>query len=373
MKGSYYMSNLDNSLNTATESDVAAQEEEQFSLDSMPKILSYGQEATKGISQFSDEILNQFNLSFVQESTKLLTTLNQLMKRFDRGDFKDEPKGLFGKIFNKAKSAAGDIYDKYTVFSKEIDKIFVEIKKYELEIQETNQTMDQMYQKNMEYYALLDKYIKNARIYLEENIITEIKKAEEQHGDAGLDGLAQIQIGRFMEIKDNIEQRIYDLELAKAVSLQTAPQIKLIQKGNYNLLRKINSAFVITMPLFKQGIIQAITLKRQKIHMNSMEALDESTNRLLKQNAQNVIENTKMSVQLNQNSSVRMETLEESYNTILNGIQEVEEIQKQNQKQRGESLKKLEELKIALISGKPIPKAEEIQDEQEVPDQGQQS
>lgn len=360
------MSDLENSLERTTDTEITVPQKDQFALDSTAKILTYGQEATEGISKFSDDILSHISLSFVDESTKLLTTLNQLMSRFDKGDFKtEESKGLFGKLFHKAKTTADDLYNKYAVFSKEIDKIFTEIRKYETEIQQTNQTMEEMYQKNMEYHNQLDQYIQKAQAYLNEQIEPQIQQPDESQEEASQDGLDQIQKGRMAEIKDSIEQRIYDLELAKAVSLQTAPQIKLIQKGNYNLLRKINSAFVITMPLFKQGIIQAITLKRQKMQMESMKALDESTNQLLKKNAIDVIENSKMSVQLNQNSSVKIETLEESYNTILNGIREVDEIQKQNQKQRKVSLKRLEELKTALVSGKSIPQIKEAANPQE--------
>ncbi|MBP7175831.1 MAG: toxic anion resistance protein [Thermoclostridium sp.] len=367
------MSNLDDSLEKTTETEITVQPKELLPLDSTANILTYGHEATEGISKFSDDILGQINLNYVDESTKLLTTLNQLMSRFDKGDFKtEESKGLFGKLFQKAKTTADELYDKYAVFSKEIDKIFEEIKKYEQEIQQTNLNMEEMYQKNMEYYSLLDQYIQNAQAYLNEHVEPQIQKPDDQQEEASQSaGLDQIQESRLLEIKDSIEQRIYDLELAKAVSLQTAPQIKLIQKGNYNLLRKINSAFVITMPLFKQGIIQAITLKRQKVQMDSMAALDESTNKLLKKNAIDVIENTKMSVQLNQNSSVKIETLEESYSTILNGIREVDEIQKQNQKQRKESLKKLETLKTALVSGKPIPQIDEADIAEDDSNQGE--
>lgn len=367
------MSTSDNSLELANKTQRLIQGDEKLDLESPAKILSFGQDATKGISQFSDELLNQFSLSIVDESAKLLTNLNKLMERFDNGDFKaEEPKGFLGKLFKKAKDAADDLYNKYTVFSKEIDKIFIEIKKFELEIQDTNQNMDVMYQKNMDFYASLDNYINQARTYLNEQIKNQIQILQDQHSVNDQDGLAQIELGRMMELEDALEQRIYDLEFAKAVSLQTAPQIKLIQKGNYNLLRKINSAFVITMPLFRQGIIQAITLKRQKMHMDSMAALDESTNRLLKQNARNVVENAKMSTLLNQNSSVRIETIEESYHTIINGIKEVDEIQKQNQSQREQSLQKLERLKAGLITGKPIQEMEEHSNEQEVSNQSQQ-
>ena len=332
----------------------------EIMLDTPDKILSFGEDATKGISRFADNILSQFNLSFAEQSSKLLTTVNHLMSRFDKGDFQEEAsKGIFSKLLQKAKKAAVDLFDKYTAFNKEIDKIFIDIKKYELEIKDSNEMMDKMYEENIRFYGELEKYVHIAGSFLKDKVDPVIQSLEERIADEG-NGMAQIEMGKYKEIKDTLEQRIYDLELAKAVSLQTAPQIKLIQKGNYNLIRKINSAFVITMPLFKQGIIQAITIKRQKVHMDSMKALDDSTNKLLLQNAQNIVDNAKTSVQMNQNSSVRIETIEESYNTIINGIKEVEQMQQDNRKQREESIKKLEQFKNALLTGKSLKVEEEV-------------
>ena len=193
---------------------------------------------------------------------------------------------------------------------------------------------------------------------MEEVVDTKIESLSRQ-AEEDENGLARIELGKYLELKDLLEQRIYDLEMAKAVSIQSAPQIKLIQKGNYNLIRKINSSFVITMPLFKQGIIQAITIKRQKLQMQSMAALDESTNKLLKQNAQNIVENTKATIAMNQNSAVNMNTLIESYNTIIFGMKEMESLQTENRKRREESLHMMEVLKTSLITGKPVEKPEE--------------
>lgn len=341
--------------NVTTDIDVIRETEGNALVFNTPNdILEFGNEATVGISKFSDEILSQISLSYTSESSRLLKNLNNLMERFDKSDFTDEEKENFlRKLFNKAKKGIDAIHDKYTAFSKEVDKIFIEIKKYELEVKESNDLLLNMYDKNMDFYSQLDGYVMKAREYLADEVTPKLNELETRISETG-EGQAQLEIGKFTEIKEVMEQRIYDLELAKAVSLQTAPQIKLIQKGNYNLSRKINSAFVITLPLFKQEIIQAITIKRQKIQMDSMSALDESTNKLLKQNAENIVANTKRSVEFNRTSAVRVETLEQSYNTIINGIREVEDLEAENRAERENSMKRLEELRHSLITGKPI-------------------
>lgn len=329
--------------------------EDTVTLDRPEKILTFGEEATKGISQFADEILSKLNLTHADESSRLLTILNNLMSRFDKGDFDGsaDKKGILSSLISKIKKRPVDLPEKYTVFSKEIDQIFSDIKRYELEINHNNDMLDRMYEQNMKFYEELGRCIKIAASYLHEKINQAIRSLEAETQDAS-DGMPQIQLGRYQEIRDILEQRINDLELAKAVSLQIAPQIKLIQRGNYNLIRKINSAFVITMPLFKQNIIQAITLSRQKLYVDSMKALDDSTNRLLLQNARNVVLNTKATVEINQSSAVRVETIEESYNTIINGIKDIEQLQEENRRQREDSLKKLDTLRNALMLKRPV-------------------
>lgn len=322
-------------------------------------ILSFGKEATQGISLFSDKILSQFSLSYADESSKMLNTLNTLMNKFNKEDFSDtEQTGFMAKLLSGFRKKTEDLLDKYTLFNKEIDKIFIEIKKYEYELTDNNSLMEKMYEENMQLYAQLEDYIKTCKQFVEEVIDPKMETLSRQ-ADENENGLARIELGKYLELKDLLEQRIYDLEMAKAVSVQSAPQIKLIQKGNYNLIRKINSSFVITLPLFKQGIIQAITVKRQKLHMQSMAALDESTNRLLKQNAQNIVENTKSTIAMNQNSAVSINTLIESYNTIIYGMKEMETLQAENRKRREESMQMIELLKTSLLTGKPVERIEE--------------
>lgn len=114
---------------------------------------------------------------------------------------------------------------------------------------------------------------------------------------------------------------------------------------NMNLVRKINSAFIITLPVFKQALAQAIMLKRQKIQADSMAALDEKTNELLIKNARNTVEQSKMTARMASGSSVKIETLETTWRTIVSGIDETRSIQDNARKQRAEDQKRLEVIK----------------------------
>jgi uncharacterized protein YaaN involved in tellurite resistance len=142
-----------------------------------------------------------------------------------------------------------------------------------------------------------------------------------------------------------LEQRTQDLRTAESVAIQSIPMIKTMAFSNMNLIRKINSAFIITLPVFKQALAQAIMLKRQRIQAESMAALDEKTNELLIKNAKNTVEQSKMVAKLASGSSVKVDTLEKTWHTIVSGIDETRMIQENAKKQRIEDKARLESIK----------------------------
>lgn len=321
------------------------------------KILALGEEAARRISGFSDEVLDRMSRSFDMDSAGLLSRLDYLMSRFDKGDFRARLYGgLLSKLFKTDRKAAERLYEKYIAFSKEVDRIFIEIKKYEYEIKDTNEILLGMYDEIIKYHTELEKEIQCGKTYLSRELEPYIRLLGQRYAVEGT-AAARMESVKFAEAREMLEQRIYDLELARALSLQTAPIIKLIQKGNSNLVRKINSAFVVTLPLFKQTVIQAITRKRQKIYMDSMAAIDASSNRLLRQNAKSIAGRMKMSRQADAVNPER-NAIEESYNAIINGIREIGQLQKENLKQRESGIHQLEDIKAAITVGAAIGRPE---------------
>lgn len=153
-----------------------------------------------------------------------------------------------------------------------------------------------------------------------------------------------------------LEQRTQDLRTAESVALQSIPMIKTIQFSNMNLVRKINSAFIITLPVFKQALAQAIMLKRQKIQADAISALDERTNEMLLKNARNTIEQAKITTRLAAGSSIKADTLETTWRTIMNGLDETKKIQESDRAQRIQDQAKLEAIKKDFMSKYNIPK-----------------
>jgi uncharacterized protein YaaN involved in tellurite resistance len=308
-------------------------------------LIEYGSTPANEISSFSSKVLNTVKKSTLEDSSVMMKELAGIMDKFDPKDF-EKDKGLLNKFFNNAKKAIEKILAKYQTIGGDIEKINIEMNKYKVELLQINQVLEDLYNSNFRYYELLEKYIVAGNMILEEVNKNELPKLEEKAQTGN-----QMDVIRLDDLKNRIEllsDRVNNLEGAKVVALQTAPQIRMIQKGNYKLTAKIQSAFIITIPLFKQALVQAITLKRQKIMKDSMDALDEATNRLLIQNA-NMTANQSREIAKMSTGSIDMETLENTWKTIKQGIIDTRAIEEENKIKREENVKKLHSIQEDVI------------------------
>ncbi|MEH6906466.1 toxic anion resistance protein [Neobacillus drentensis] len=306
------------------------------------QVLEFGKEPAVQISRFSDQILNNMRTTKVEDSGELLKQLGRIMDKFDAKDFQKTSGGFFGKLFKKGEKVVEKLFGKYQTMGSEIDKVYIEISKYQHEMVDSTNMLEQMYEQNYQYYLTLEKYIVAGEIKVEELKNNQLPQLEAR--SASGDQLASMQLDSLKNVLELLEQRIYDLEMAKMVSLQTAPQIRLLQRGNTKLIGKINSAFVTTIPIFKNGLIQAMAAKRQKLVADSMSELDRRTNEMLLKNAQNISQQSTDIARLAGGPSIKIETIEESWNIIIKGMQETRAIEEENKRMRIEGTKRLEQL-----------------------------
>jgi uncharacterized protein YaaN involved in tellurite resistance len=305
------------------------------------ELLEFGKEPAVQISQFSDRILSMMRTTEVTDSGEMLKQLGKIMDRFDKKDFEEKKGGLLGKLFNRGNDMIEKIFGKYQTLGGEIEKVHVEISKYKDEMTRSTMTLEEMYENNVQYYMALEKYVVAGQIKLDE--LNSLLPGYEQKAMNG-DQMAQLELDTLKNSIQTLEERVYDLDLARVVALQTAPQIRLLQRGNTKLIGKINSAFVITIPIFKNGIIQAVTAKRQKLVADSMNELDRRTNEMLKRNAENIANQSTEIAKLAGRPSVQIETIEESWNTIVKGLQETKSIEEENKRLREEGSNRILEL-----------------------------
>lgn len=314
----------------------------QIEVDNLETIVSFGSGAAEEISKASDVVLNSMNMSQLDDSSEMLQTLSKIMSKFDIDEIKENP-SLFGKLFGNVKKQLDKILAKYHTMGAEVDKIYVQLKGYEEEINQSNRKLNTMFEANVGYYHELVKYIlageqgcRELEAYIEQR---------QQDMQASGDNSIQFEITTLQQALMMLEQRTQDLRMAESVAMQTIPMIKTMEFSNYNLVRKINSAFVVTLPVFKQALAQAILLKRQKLQAEAMSELDKKTNEMLIKNAQTTVDVSKNAARLASGSSIQIETLETTWRTITSGIDETQRIQEESRKKRIDDQKRLEAIK----------------------------
>ena len=341
---------LNKKLTNSAEVDAIVSKIEVYNMET---IVSFGAEAAEEISKASDVVLRSMNMSQLDDSSRMLKTLAGIMSKFDIDEIRED-KGLFNRLFSNAKKQLDKILAKYKTMGDEVDKIYVELRKYEQEIKQSNKKLDQLFNANVEYYHELVKYILAGEQACNE-LEAYIGQRQSDYETSG-DNSIQFELTTLNQSLQMLEQRTQDLRTAESVALQSIPMLKMMEFSNYNLVRKINSAFIVTLPVFKQALAQAMLLKRQKIQAEAMSELDKKTNEMLIKNARNTAETTKMTARMVSGSSIQIETLENTWRTIMSGIDETRSIQENAHKQRIDDAKRLEAIKAEFNQRYSMPK-----------------
>ena len=295
-------------------------------------IILFGQKASEEISKVSDELLNSMRTVKSEEASEMLVALTKIMEKFDISEIeniKGEGNSIASKIFKNIGNTVAKLFQKYDTLGLEVDQVHGLLKKYEMDIKEANVNLKRLADANVHFYRELEKYIVAGEMAIEEidSYINQISgnynMTEEERN---------MQVQKLEMCKDMLAQRVYDLQIAENVA-------------NFNLMRKINSSFVITLPIFKQCLAQAIILKRQEIQAKSIKQLDDKTNELIVRNAQRTAAQSVQIAKMATGSSIQIENLRKSYETIMQGIEDTKAIQLQNAEERKQNSIELERIK----------------------------
>lgn len=312
-------------------------------------ILEFGNRPALEVSKFSDSVLKTINNNTLQDTGVLLQKLPKILKQFDRKELEridNTNKGIISRFFNNAAKALENLLKKYENLGRDIEAVNTEIIKYKDELMRLNTMLDDMYDHNIRYYEEIEKYIVAGEMVIEELRTEDLPYFEDKAKSGN-----QVDVSNLNMLRETIElfeTRIADLEMAKMVAIQTAPQIRLLQRGNNKLIAKIHSAFIVTIPAFKNGILQAVAAKRAKIAADSMEALDNYTNEILMKSAENTTEVSKQIARISGSPSIRIETLEKNMEVILRGLEETRQIEMENKAIRDNSVQRVHQLQHNL-------------------------
>ncbi len=314
----------------------------QIDINDLTTIVSFGKESAEEVSRASDSVLRSMNINQINDTGKLLTALSRVMDEFNIEEITENP-SLLSKLFGGMKKQMEKVLEKYSSMGDEVDKIYVQLKQYEREIIQSNNKLEEMFRANLDYYRELVKYIVAGEQGCQE--ITDYMEQRQRDLEATGDDSIRFELQTLEQARDMLEQRTQDLRTAELVAMQTIPMLRTTEVTNMNLVRKINSAFIITLPVFKQALAQAIMIKRQKIQAEALSALDKRTNEMLLKNAKSTVDQSRLAAQMSAGSSIKVETLENTWKTIVDGINETRKIQDDAARKRAEDQVRLEKIK----------------------------
>lgn len=325
----------------------------EISVQDVNTIVSFGQKSAEEITKISDKILSIAKVPTSKDAAQMITQLAKIMDKFDIRELEKiqsepEKQGLLQKLKQKIKDEFEALVSKYDDMSKEVDKISQLLRTYENQTKQDNVTLTEMCQANYNYFEQLERYVVAAELGLGE--IANYRQQVANRTDISEDQ-KNAQLQQLDMMSQMLDQRKYDLLQAEVVARMTVPMLQNMQLTNVNLLREINTAFVVGLPIFKQNLAQAIMLKRQAITANSMEQFKGAINKQLEQNATYASVQGKLVAENVTKGTFDMETLRKVYTTIKTGTENTKRIMSEQESKNKENTKDLEQLKADIQSG----------------------
>ena len=301
--------------------------------------LSFGAPAQKEIAQFSDSILAKVR---TKDSGEVGTLLNDLVSKVKGFDVTKKNDSFLSNlpIIGSLMSKADDVMQGYEKLSTQVEKIQAGLENSKVKMMEDVVMFDTLYQKNLDYFKDLQLYIRAGEEKLEEMRTITLPKLREQASASG-DPMAVQVVSDFEQSVDRFEKKIHDLKLSKTLAIQTAPQIRLIQNNDRVLIDRVQSAIYHTIPLWKNQMVIALGLTRQKEVIELQRAVSDATNDLLRRNAEMLKQNSIDTAKANERGIVDVETVKKVNEDLISTIEETLRIQHEGRQKRQAAEKEL--------------------------------
>lgn len=314
-------------------------------------VLSYGASAQQEIAKFSDDVLTNVRTKNTGDVGELLTDLVVEIKDFDSASDINGSKGLFS-IFNSLKKRVAKLLTKYDKVNNNIDKIEKKLENHKIQMLKDIAIFDEMYEKNLESFKQISLYIIAGDKKIKELKEVELPKLQEQAKASGEQIDAQ-KVNDLIAVISRFEKKIYDLKTTRIISIQMAPQIRMIQNNDSELVEKIQSSIINTIPLWKNQVVIALGLANAKSALNTQQAVSEITNEMLKKNSENLKQGTIEIAAESEKAIVDVETLKKTNSDIIETLDALIQIHDEGSRKRTEAeveLQKIEkELKDKLV------------------------
>lgn len=321
---------------------------QQINISDSNMILQYGAGAQQKLADFSEKALENVKSQDLGEVGNMLTDVVAELKNFD---VDNEKKGFLG-LFHKGENKLETMKAKYDKTAVNVDKICDVLEEHQVRLLKDTAMLDQMYALNLTYYKELAMYIAAGKQKLEEVRNTQLKELMEK-AQAGDNQVLAQEAKDLASYCDRFEKKLHDLELSRMISMQTAPQIRLIQNNNTMMVEKIQSTLVNTIPLWKNQMVIALGLEHAQRAAKAQNAVTDMTNELLKKNANALHEATVSTAKASERGIVDIETLTQTNAELVKTFDEVLQIQSEGRQKRlqaeADMVKMENELKQKLL------------------------
>ena len=316
------------------------------------QVMNYGAAAQKNISEFSDAALASVRTKDLGEVGK---DLSDLVIQLQGMDFTpEEKKGILG-FFKKQTNTIAQLKTQYDKAEVNVDKIVEQLEGHEVTLLKDIAMMDKMYERNQEYLKELSMYIIAGKLKVEQLRNVEQPKVQQKAKESGLPEDAQA-ANDFANMIGRFEKKLHDLELTRTISVQMAPQIRMIQNNDSLMTEKIRTSINNTIPLWKNQMVLALSLYHSEQAMKATHEVSEVTNELLKKNAQALHQGSVGVARESERGIVDIETLQKTNEELIQTLEEVRQIQDEGRAKRAAAEKELDriegELKKKLLDMK---------------------
>ena len=321
---------LDDSSLTEEEKKMVDEFSKQIDIMETNTVLQYGATAQSKVADFSDTALKNVRTKDIDTVGDTLLELVSELRNFDVDEKND---GFFAKIFKKSSNTINDVKAKYDSANSNVDKIVKILENHQITLMKDISLLDQLYEKNLVNFKELTMYILAGYKRLEEikknDLPAALKKAEE----SGLPEDAQA-ANDLSEAITRFKKKLHDLELTRMVSIQMAPQIRLVQNNDTLMTEKIQSTLVNTIPLWKSQMLIALGIAHSKEAVKAQNEVSEMTNKMLKENAEALKMATIETAKESERGIVDIETLTETNKKLIETLEEVKRIQTEGREKR---------------------------------------
>ena len=315
---------------------------EKIDLSNSGVVLQYGAAAQKNIANFSESTLNAVRTKDMGELGDMVSDLVAQLKGFSAEE--EEKKGFLG-MFKKASNNLQNMKIKYDKAEANVDKIAEQLEQHQVVLMKDVALLDQMYEKNLEYFKQLSMYILAGEKKLADERATTLQEFYAKAQASGLPEDAQA-ANDYAALCDRFEKKLYDLKLTRQISIQMGPQIRMIQNNDTLMTEKIQTSLVNTIPLWKSQMVLALGISHSKQAMEAQRAVSDMTNELLKKNADMLKVATVETAKESERGIVDIETLQHTNQSLISTLDEVMAIQTEGRQKRQEA-----EVELQRIEG----------------------